>query len=71
MKKNRLADFAVKKELEACDQPPRPPRTLEQTSLRELYRPVPEDVLPPVTPPQEPAEVPIDIDDEDMQRSSQ
>ena len=39
------------------DQPPHPPRTLEQIPLQELYRPVPEDA----------AEVPIDIDDEDMQ----
>ena len=33
------------------DQPPAPPRTLEQIPLQELYRPVPEEVLPPVTPP--------------------
>ena len=49
------------------DQPPRPPRALEQIPLQELHRPVPEDVLPPVIPPQKLAELPIDIDNEDMQ----
>ena len=48
------------------DQPPAPPRTLEQIPLQELYRPVPEEVLPPVTPPPVPAEQPIEVDDEDM-----
>ena len=46
------------------DQPPAPPRTLEQIPLQELYRPVPEDVLPPVTPPPVPADQPIEVDDE-------
>ena len=49
------------------DQPPAPPRTLEQIPLQELYRPVPEEVLPPVTPPPVPADQPIEVDDEDMQ----
>ena len=49
------------------DQPPAPPRTLEQIPLQELYRPVPEEVLPPVTPPPVPAEQPIEVDDEDTQ----
>ena len=49
------------------DQPPAPPRTLEQIPLQELCRPVPEEVLPPVTPPPVPAEQPIEVDDEDMQ----
>ena len=35
--------------------------------LQELYRPVPEDILPHVTPPPVPAEQPIEVDDEDMQ----
>ena len=48
------------------DQPPAPPRTLEQIPLQELYRPVPEEVRPPVTPPPVPAEQPIEVDDEDM-----
>ena len=49
------------------DQPPAPPRTLEQIPLQELYRPVPEEGLPPVTPPPVPADQPIEVDDEDMQ----
>ena len=49
------------------DQPPAPPRTLEQIPLQELYGPVPEEVLPPVTPPPVPADQPIEVDDEDMQ----
>ena len=53
------------------DQPPAPPRTLEQIPLQELYRPVPEEVLPPVTPPPVPAEQPIEVDDEDMQPPDQ
>ena len=53
------------------DQPPAPPRTLEQIPLQELYRPVPEEVLPPVTPPPIPAEQPIEVDDEDMQPPDQ
>ena len=53
------------------DQPPAPPRTLEQIPLQELYRPVPEEVLPPVTPPQIPAEQQIEVDDEDMQPPDQ
>ena len=53
------------------DQPPAPPRTLEQIPLQELYRPVPEEVLPPVTPPPLPAEQPIEVDDEDMQPPDQ
>ena len=44
------------------DQSPRPPRALEQIPLQELYRTVPEDILPPATPPQETNELPIDID---------
>ena len=48
------------------DQPPAPPRTLEQIPLQELYRPVPEEVLPPVTPPPVPADQPIEVDDEDL-----
>ena len=56
---------------ELHDQPPGPPRTLEQIPLQELYRPVQEGVLLPVTPPQEPAELPIDIDDEDKQPPDQ
>ena len=53
------------------DQPPAPPRTLEQIPLQELYRPVPEEVLSPVTPPPVPAEQPIEVDDEDMQPPDQ
>ena len=53
------------------DQPPAPPRTLEQIPLQELYRPVPEEVLPPVTPPPVPAEQLIEVDDEDMQPPDQ
>ena len=53
------------------DQPPALPRTLEQIPLQELYRPVPEEVLPPVTPPQIPAEQQIEVDDEDMQPPDQ
>ena len=53
------------------DQPPAPPRTLEQIPLQELYRPVPEEVLPPVTPPPVPADQPIEVDDEDMQPPDQ
>ena len=53
------------------DQPPAPPRTLEQIPLQELYRPVPEEVLPPVTPPPLPAGQPIEVDDEDMQPPDQ
>ena len=53
------------------DQPPAPPRTLEQIPLQELYRPVPEEVLPPVTPPPIPAEQLIEVDDEDMQPPDQ
>ena len=53
------------------DQPPALPRTLEQIPLQELYRPVPEEVLPPVTPPPIPAEQPIEVDDEDMQPPDQ
>ena len=45
------------------DQPPAPPRTLEQIPLQELYRPVPEEVLPPVTPPPVPADQPIEVQD--------
>ena len=44
------------------DQPPAPPRTLEQIPLQELYRPALEEVLPPVTPPPVPAEQPIEVD---------
>ena len=47
------------------DQPPAPPRTLEQIPLQELYRPVPEEVLPPVTPPPVLAEQPVEVDDEE------
>ena len=53
------------------DQPPAPPRTLEQIPLQELYRPVPEEVLPPITPPPVPADQPIEVDDEDMQPPDQ
>ena len=53
------------------DQPPALPRTLEQIPLQELYRPVPEEVLPPVTLPPIPAEQPIEVDDEDMQPPDQ
>ena len=49
------------------DQPPAPPRTLEQIPFQELYRPVPEEVLPSVTPPPVPADQPIEVDDEDVQ----
>ena len=52
------------------DQPLAPPRTLEQIPLQELYRLVPEDVLPPV-PPQVPSQQPIEVDDEDMQPPDQ
>ena len=48
-----------------------PPKTLEQIPLQELYRPVSEDVLTPVTPPQVPAQQPIEVDDEDMQPTDQ
>ena len=53
------------------DQPPAPPRTLEQIPLQELYRPVPEEALPPVTPPPVPADQLIEVDDEDMQPPDQ
>ena len=53
------------------DQPPALPRTLEQIPLQELYRPVPEEVLPPVTPPPVPAEQLIEVDDDDMQPPDQ
>ena len=53
------------------DQQPAPPRTLEQIPLQELYRPVPEEVLPPVTPPPVPADQPIEVDDEDTQPPDQ
>ena len=53
------------------DQPPAPPRILEQIPPQELYRPVPEDVLPPVTPPPVPADQPIDADDDDTQPPDQ
>ena len=46
-------------------------KDLEQIPLQELYRQVPEDVLPPVTPPQVPAQQPIEVDDEDMQPPDQ
>ena len=53
------------------DQPPAPPRILEQIPLQELYRQVPEDVPPPVTPPQAPVRQPVEVDDEDMQPPDQ
>ena len=47
------------------DQPPAPPRALEQIPLQELYRPVPE-VLPPVTPLLiSPLRLQVDGDDDD------
>ena len=56
------------------DQPPAPPRTLGQIPLQDLYRLVPEEVLPPVTPPPVPADQPIEVeslDDDDMQPPDQ
>ena len=50
---------------------PAPPRTLQQIPLQELYRPVPEEVLPPVTPPPVPADQPIEVDDDDTQPPDQ
>ena len=48
------------------DQPP-PPRALEQILLQELNGTMPEEVLPAATPPAEQGQVPIEVDDEDMQ----